>query len=778
MPSILDRYLLRQLASSLLVCLGTVLIALLLERLLRLFDILAQNSHALPAVAKLIACLVPHYLGLALPAAFFVALFLVIAKLSDDNELDAYLAGGLSIARLTKPFLATALLLSLLSIGLFGYLQPYARYTYRTVLHAALNAGWDARLQAGTFISPGQGYTLSADGVDDTGRRLQRVFVHRLVDGEDQISTSEIGVLQPHHDGTQLTLTLDRGEHLRHEKTGNWLFAQFDHLSTSTEFSPNAPALGARGRNERELTLDELLRGGVASKDVTAPSGTKIAGELQGRLARIVSLLLLPLLAVPLGMAAKRGERTGSMIVAATLMLLFHHTLQLGESLAESGKLSALVGVWTPTLVFAVLTLWLYSQSLERPGDNPVSRLLSTLDGYTRRIGDSLRPNRRARLVERNTPDRRRSVRKRKSPVISHWLFGPLPRYLRGLLTMRVVSVLLALGGLLQILDLLEATTEIMARGQGMSGVGRYISLRAPTLLLQALPLAALIGAVFAFTTLAKQHEVVAMRAAGLPFRRVVLLLLPTVLVIMAAQWLLAERVVPKSQRALTSWWAALPPPKDDTLDTDLLWFKSGGVVIGVARAHPDGRLLESVRIFRRDEKGHLLTRTTAAKAIYTDRQWTLTDAAITDFAAAQTAPVVPQLAWDTALRPSDVQRISAAEPYVSGGLAAAVLSGDSSGIKTPAFYRTRVQKAFADPAMAFVMLLLATPVAVALTRGAKGTPMLVSLTCGLLFLLVHGLCSALGEAGLITPFAAAWIAPVSFGLLGFDFLLRLDRHQ
>ena len=392
MPSILDRYLLRQLAGNLIVCLGTVLIALLLERLLRLFDILAQNSHALPAVAKLIACLVPHYLGLALPAAFLVALFLVIAKLSDDNELDAYLAGGLSITRLSKPFLATALLLSLLSIGLFGYLQPYARYTYRAVLHAALNAGWDARLQAGTFVNPGQGYTLTADGVDESGRSLQRVFVHRLVNGEDQVSTSEAGTLQPSADNSTLTLTLDRGEHLRHEQTGNWLFAQFDRVSTSTEFSPGAAPFGPRGRNERELTLTELLRGGVRTEGVTAPSDNKIAGELQGRLARIVSLLLLPLLAVPLGMAAKRGERTGSLIVAATLMLLFNHTLQLGESLSESGKVPALLGVWTPTLIFAALTGWLFSQSLERPGDNPVSRFLDSLDGLTSRLGDALRP--------------------------------------------------------------------------------------------------------------------------------------------------------------------------------------------------------------------------------------------------------------------------------------------------------------------------------------------------------------------------------------------------
>ena len=386
LASLLDRYLLRQLVASLAVCIGTVLIALLLERLLRLFDILAQNNQALPAVAQLIACLVPHYLGLALPAAFFVALFIVIARLSDDNELDAYLAGGLSIARLTRPFLLAGLLLAVLSVGLFGYLQPYARYTYRAVLHAALNAGWDARLQAGTFVSPGGGYTLTADGVDATGRQLQKVFVHRWVDGDDEVTTGEQGSLLPSIDGSELQFTVENGEHLRREKTGNTLFAQFARLGTATEFTPGAPPFGPRGRNERELTLNELVSHTVAGEPTTV-SDSKLAGELQGRLARILTLPLLPLLAVPLGMSAKRGQRTGSLIVAATLMLLFHHTLQLGESLAESGKVPALLGVWGPTAVFAALTLWLFSRSLSRPGDNPVSRGLDTLQSLFARGG-------------------------------------------------------------------------------------------------------------------------------------------------------------------------------------------------------------------------------------------------------------------------------------------------------------------------------------------------------------------------------------------------------
>ncbi|MCX7062703.1 MAG: LptF/LptG family permease [Gammaproteobacteria bacterium] len=396
MPTLLDRYLLRQLLPAFALCLGTVLIALLLERLLRLFDILAENSHALPAVFKLVLNLVPHYLGLALPAAFFVALFVVVSKLGDENELDAYLAGGQSIARLTRPFLVVSLLLSLLSAAVFGWLQPYARYNYRAVMYSALNAGWDARLQPGTFASAGSGYTLTADEVDNSGRKLKRVFIRRDVDGREELTVGETGALTPSADSRVLKLTLNDGEHVRDKPGSGLLSVRYQRMESNTAFTPDAPPFRARGGNERELTAPELLAGGLPGQDAPI-SAAKLIGEFNGRLARTLSLPLLPLLAIPLGMSAKRGKRTASLIVAAVLMLLFHNSLQLGESLAESGKVNAYLGVWLPWLVFAGLCGWIYSQSLARPGDNPVTRAVSAVEDVVAALLARLKPAAKAR---------------------------------------------------------------------------------------------------------------------------------------------------------------------------------------------------------------------------------------------------------------------------------------------------------------------------------------------------------------------------------------------
>jgi lipopolysaccharide export system permease protein len=354
---------------------------------------------------------------------------------------------------------------------------------------------------------------------------------------------------------------------------------------------------------------------------------------------------------------------------------------------------------------------------------------------------------------------------------------GPLAAYLRGLLAWRTVAVLCALGGLLQVLELLDTATDIMSRGQGLGGIIRYTLMRSPTVLLSALPLSALLGAVFAFSALAKQNEVVALRAAGVPFRRVVIVILPTVIITALSYAALAEFVVPRSQQALTAWWASLPPPADADPDTQLLWFRTDGAVVGVEHVFPDGRRLDGVHIYQRDDEGQLRGRIIATNAIYQLNHWTLLHAVVTDFTRGRIEDPQVKLDWQTPLKPADLMRLSAAEPYVSGGLAAKVLSGAQSGIKTPAFYRTRIQRAFADPVSILVMLLLATPVAVALSRGGqRGSPVLLALVCGLLFLLLNGLFSALGEASLLAPPIAAWAAPLLFLALGSRFLFRLDR--
>nr|WP_277817120.1 LptF/LptG family permease [Solimonas terrae] len=366
------------LVQPLTVSIGVVLVALLLERLLRLFNLVAASGSALDAVLLMIANLVPYYLGLALPAAFFASIFMVVAKLGDDNELDALLAAGRSIVQLALPFVMVAVALAVFAFYLYGYLQPHSRYRYRAVFYEALHEGWNARAEENVFADAGRGFTLTADKVDASGRQMSGVFIRRHTTAYDEIITSETGTLLPTDDGRHLRLELGIGRMVREQRGGDVDDTHFAHAVVNEDFNPQAPPFRARGDSERELTLPELWSAMHEASPVV--SHAELAGEFHGRLARSAALPFLPLLAFALGMAAKRGQRAPSVALACLMLLALHHGVQFGESLAQTGHVSAIVAVWTPVVVFAIVSCWLFGASLKSPGDNPLTRAVASVE--------------------------------------------------------------------------------------------------------------------------------------------------------------------------------------------------------------------------------------------------------------------------------------------------------------------------------------------------------------------------------------------------------------
>jgi lipopolysaccharide export system permease protein len=371
----IDRYVLRLIAGPLALSLVALLLAQLLERLLRLFDLAASAGAPPSSVLVMASTLVPHYLGLALPMAFTAAIFMAVARMCDDNELDMMLVAGRSIGRIAAPYFMLALMLSLFSVYLYGQLQPLARYGYHVAVNQVLQTGWDARVEENHFLDIGQGVTFTADVIEPDGRGLRGVFMERRGANSEQILTAARGRIVPTPEGLQLKLedglVVNENDH-----KASLSISRFETGFSANDFTPKPEPMEARGASVRERTLAELWR------DMHLEGGeTKPAAEFHSRLARALIFPFLPLLALPLGMAAKRGRRAPGVIFGVLALLAIDHALQLGKSLADTGRLPAAAAVWVPYAVFVGLSLWIFRGSLAWPGDNPVLRAVVAVEG-------------------------------------------------------------------------------------------------------------------------------------------------------------------------------------------------------------------------------------------------------------------------------------------------------------------------------------------------------------------------------------------------------------
>ena len=378
--SLIDRYMLRLSFWPMVGAMGVTLLALLLERTLRLLDMLAASNDRFGFVAQLAVNLVPHYVGLTLPAAFFLALLVVVNRLNQASEIDAFLAAGVSLTRLAAPYLCLAAALVAVSLIVFGFLQPYSRYAYRAVLHSAQNAGWNGMVPAGTILIPSKDLTVTADEVDATGQKLSHILIRRITDkGREEVTTAGMAEVRRMPDGASVRLELENGQQLRFNDQGRPELLNFKALSMQLPLTGPARLLRARGSDERELTLFELAD--QASRDNTTIPREALRGELYGRLAKAGVLPLLTLLGVPLGLSAKRSGRAPGMLVGGVLLLAFFHAVQLGQGLAATGRASALLAVGGPYAVFATIALTVFLTSRKRPGETPIGRALESLSG-------------------------------------------------------------------------------------------------------------------------------------------------------------------------------------------------------------------------------------------------------------------------------------------------------------------------------------------------------------------------------------------------------------
>jgi lipopolysaccharide export system permease protein len=373
--SLLDRYVLRLAAAPMTACLVATMLTFVGERTLVLLQVLSPTDAGFGALLKLTASLVPHFLGLTLPVAFFVALFIVITRLDGGSEIAAMLAGGRSLYRIVAPLICVAILLNIFGIVLFGYLQPYSRYAYRSAFHEATNSGWNGQLEPGQIISSGSDLIM-AEAALPGGHGLQRIFIRRTVGGGEDVITASSAELYDDPEGKTTDMVLHDGTQFRARKSRVSILS-FQTFAIKVPLTGALKLLRARGGDQRELTLGELVREAGRARPFL-PRNTLMA-EFYARLARSFVLPLLPLLAFPLGLAAKRAGRAPGLVTAGVLLLAFEYGIQFGESFAKADLVPAGLAIGVPFSLFAAFCIWMFMGSGRRPGETPLTLALQTL---------------------------------------------------------------------------------------------------------------------------------------------------------------------------------------------------------------------------------------------------------------------------------------------------------------------------------------------------------------------------------------------------------------
>jgi len=293
-------------------------------------------------VGQLIGLKILIALEVLLPIALYLSVVLGLGRLYNDAEMTAMAACGYGEGRVAGAVLRVALLVAVIVACLALLIRPWA-YQRSYALRNQAEARFDIdRLEPGQFHgSESGGYVVFAEAIDRRRERLESVFFNHPK-GDDKLQaiyarslTHRIAgdgrsVLE-FHDGYAYDLDLvGQGDTVLRFQTFTLVLAG---VPEPVGYKSKAASLGRLWRSPNP-------------KDVA---------ELQWRLLRPVSALLLALAAVPLSRTAPRQGRYAKTIGAILLFALYYNLTGVAKTWVKEGIVGPVPGVWWPDLLLLLL---------------------------------------------------------------------------------------------------------------------------------------------------------------------------------------------------------------------------------------------------------------------------------------------------------------------------------------------------------------------------------------------------------------------------------------
>lgn len=365
---LIDRYILRAVATPLILALCVAGMLLLLEHMLRLFDFVLAEQGPVDVVWRMLANLVPHYLGLALPLGAFLGVMLAFRNLSMSSELDALSSSGASFGRLMRPVYGLMLVLMALDFLLVSYIQPYARYKYQQIRFDVTSGALGIKIPAGEFIDITDDVTIRLGEINSATRDARDIFLERRTrDGGKTVITARYGAISTTPEITSLLLKLQDGRQVIVNALGDRIQA----LNFETfDLEVDLPAIGvfrARGTDEREATFGEIVSLLRRESPQTSDVYYEYAAGLHWRILHPLTFLVLPILAVAMGVTGRRRASNLKPVVGVAIMIVYHEVVEeWGKVVAGNGELSPLISMWGIFVFFAMLSAFLYNGSIDQ----------------------------------------------------------------------------------------------------------------------------------------------------------------------------------------------------------------------------------------------------------------------------------------------------------------------------------------------------------------------------------------------------------------------------
>ncbi|MGI9283046.1 MAG: LPS export ABC transporter permease LptF [Endozoicomonas sp.] len=354
MPSILFRYLAKEMLKVTFAVTGIVLLIIMSGRFVNYLAQAANGSLNADFLFAIMGYRMPEFLVMIIPLGLFLGIIMAYGRLYVENEMTVMGACGVSQGQLLRMTMIPALGVMIVVALLSTMVAPWGIKKVETILSQQDSMTEFDTLVPGRFQKfEGANRVTYTESLTDDNQLLEKVFIaHQSTDsGSSEMSLvlAESGRISTTEEAGQRYLILTDG--YRYDLTPG---AQKVRVTQYETYGI---------RMEESAVADEISKEqALPTETLIGSDNTSYIAELQWRISLPLLIPIIVLLAVPLSKVNPRQGRFAKLLPGVLLYLLYLALLISARGMVDDGRISPQLGVWWVHGLYLLLGLIFYFQ--------------------------------------------------------------------------------------------------------------------------------------------------------------------------------------------------------------------------------------------------------------------------------------------------------------------------------------------------------------------------------------------------------------------------------
>jgi LPS export ABC transporter permease LptG/LPS export ABC transporter permease LptF len=739
----------------------------------RLAEMLIRKSADTLTVVQVILSLLPAVLIFTVPFSFLIGTLIGFSRLSDDSEIIAMRASGISIYQMLWPVLKAGTGVAIATLFLTTVLLPHGNWTLGQIRQQVGLRPVQSEIKPRVFNEDLPEILLYVEDRDLQSSAWKGVFLSDAgSDGQRRIILATQAYPLFNDDASRLQLHFEEGSiyTVNPDIPEKDSLTRFQTLDVPVSL-PTAEQVETRPKRPKDKSMRELW-GDLPGPDAEIQRRSLI--ELNRRVALPLSALIFSLLGVSFGVHTPRGVRGYGFIVGMVIAFTYYILFASGSRLAVTKTLSIVEGVWGANLLMAVIALLTlrYSQRGSRWVQFLLdNRLVCFLTDRLQKLTEAIRLSFRD-LVDhfRGYLVSLRRVQLQWARVIDLYVIRIFLLYF--LLTLSVCVSLFYLFTFFELID------DFFENNISHILLIDYFFYLLPHILMLLVPISVLIATLVTFGLLDKTNQIIALKACGVSIYRIVMPVLAVAALVSSCTFIVQEYVLPyanQRQDVLRNIIKGRPVQTSYQLGRSWI-FGQENRLYNYNNFDSDRDVFAEISIYQLDIQAnqifqHIYARTAAWNSA--SRSWKLYNGWERNF----TPNGVNFSTFEETAAPMTEEPVYFEEEVKeSSKMTYLELQDYIQGLQQGGFevdhLKTDLYKKFSFPVVSFIMSILGVPFSLTIGRRGALHGIAIGVFLGIVYWGAFGVFGILGTNGLLSPVLAAWGPNLLFGAGGLLFLL------